>query len=134
MKEEILNFSPSKYHSWLKDQFNFGNNLNLHKRLVEILDKYSNEILDVIISDKDEFVKQVKHSRNYYTHYSKDGKKKALKGSELFYLSEKLKLQLVCAFLMEIGFTKEQLSQSLDRVKWRLFNHLADWKSEENKK
>lgn len=134
MKEEILNSSPSKYHAWLKDQFNFGNNLNLHKRLVEILDKYSNEILDVIISDKDEFVKQVKHSRNYYTHYSKDGKKKALKGSELFYLSEKLKLQLVCAFLMEIGFTKEQLSESLKRVKWRLFNHLADWKSEENKK
>lgn len=134
MKEEILKSSPPKYHTWLNDQFNFGNNLNLHKRLTEILDKYSNEILDVIISDKNEFVKHVKHSRNYYTHYSKDGKKKALKGSELFYLSEKLKLQLVCAFLMEIGFTKDQLSKSLDRVKWRLFNHLADWRTEENKK
>lgn len=131
MKNKILKSTPSKYHPWLKEQFNFGNNLNLHRRLSEILDRYSNDILDVIISDKEEFVKQVKHSRNYYTHYSENGKKKALKGSELFYLSEKLKLQLVCAFLMEIGFTKEQLSKSLDKVKWRLFNHLADWKSYE---
>ncbi|MDN4165864.1 hypothetical protein QWY31_10135 [Cytophagales bacterium LB-30] len=131
MKKEVLESTPSKYHPWLKEQFNFGNNLNLHRRLSEILGRYSNDILDVIISDKEEFVKRVKHSRNYYTHYSKDGKKKALKGSELFYLSEKLKLQLVCAFLMEIGFTKDQLSKSLDKVKWRLFNHLVDWKSEE---
>jgi hypothetical protein len=131
MKDEILKLTPSKYHNWLKDQFNFGNNLTLHTRLTEIVDKYSNDVLDKIISNKEVFVKQVKYSRNYYTHYSKDGAKKSLKGSELFYLSEKLKLQLVCAFLMEIGFTKEQMSMSLDRVKWRLFNHLADWRKEQ---
>lgn len=127
MKGEILELTPPKYHKWLNDQFNFGNNLTLHSRLTEIVDKYSNNILDVIISDKEEFVKQVKYSRNYYTHYSKNGKKKALEGSELYILSEKLKLQLVCAILMEIGFTKEQLSISLEKVKWRLFNNLADW-------
>ncbi len=129
MKEEILKLAPSKYYGWLNEQFNFGNNLNLHRRLTEIVDKYSNDILDIIIPDKDQFVKQVKNTRNYYTHYSKDGKKKALKGSELFYLSEKLKLQLVCAFLMEVGFSKKQLSEFLDSVKWRLFNHLVDWKN-----
>lgn len=130
MKEHILNLTPSKYHKWLKDQFNFGNNLNLHLRLEELVKKYTNDILDKIIPDKETFVKQVKHSRNYYTHYSSKSKKNALKGSELFYLSERLKILLVCAFLVEIGFDTELISTNLDKVKWRLFNHLADWRTE----
>ncbi|TRZ66042.1 hypothetical protein D4R20_01135 [bacterium] len=130
MKDEILKLTPEKYHGWLKDQFNFGNNLNLHARLTEITEKYSNDILDKILGDKKRFVLNVKYSRNYYTHYSSDGKKKALKGLDLFYLSEKLKILLICSFLMEIGFQKEELTASLENVKWRLFNHLANWKEE----
>lgn len=118
MKDEILKLTPSKYHSWLKDQFIFGNNLNLHARLTEITEKYSNDILNKIIPDKELFVQQVKHSRNYYTHYSSDGKKKALKGGDLFYLSDRLKILLVCAFLIEVGFDKKLLSNCLDNVKW----------------
>ncbi len=128
MKEEILKLTPSKYHGWLKDQFNFGNNLNLHSRLSEITEKYSNNILNRIIPDKKLFVKQVKHSRNYYTHYSSNGKKNALKGGDLFFLSERLKILLVCSFLMEIGFSKEELSNFLDNVKWTMFNHLVNWR------
>jgi len=130
MKKEILSCTDPKHHKWLNDQFNFGNNLNLHIRLSEITEKYSNDILDKIIKDKEAFVKQVKHSRNYYTHYSSGSKKNALKGSELFYLSEKLKLLLVCSFLMEVGITKDELSNSLENVKWTLFNHLTNWKKE----
>jgi hypothetical protein len=131
MKEEILNATPTKYHKWLNDQFNFGNNLNLHARLTELTQKYSNKILDKILGDKTKFVLNVKHSRNYYTHYSKKGKKKALKGGELYYLSERLKILLVCSFLIEIGFDKDKLSSLLDNVKWQLFNHLANWRDKE---
>jgi len=128
MKEDILNATSSKYHKWLNDQFSFGNNLYLHDRLSELVEKYSNEIIKKIIDNKETFVKQVKHSRNYYTHYSSKGKKNALKGKDLFYLTEKLKVLLVCAFLIEVGFTKEKLTKLLDNVKWKFFNHLADWK------
>jgi len=131
MKEEILKVTATEYHSWLNDQFNFGNNLNLHVRLTELTNSYSNKILDKILGDKTEFVLNVKYSRNYYTHYSKDGKKKALKGGELFYLSERLKILLVCSFLIEVGLDKVLLSSSLDNVKWRLFNHLANWRDDE---
>ncbi|MBP0905323.1 HEPN domain-containing protein [Mariniflexile gromovii] len=127
MKKEILKTTDYKYHKWLNEQFNFGNNLNLHLRLKEITEKYSNDVIDEIISDKDEFIFQVKHSRNYYTHYSNSSKRNALKESDLNYLSEKLKLLLVCAFLMESGFKKKELSTLLDNVKWILFNHLANW-------
>lgn len=131
MKEDILKVVSHEYHSWLNDQFNFGNNLNLHSRLTELTEKYSNKILDKILSDKTQFVLNVKNSRNYYTHYSKDGEKKALKGSELFYLSERLKILLVCSFLIEVGFDKDKLSLHLDNIKWKLFNHLANWRDNE---
>lgn len=131
MKEEILKVVSEDYHSWLNDQFNFGNNLNLHTRLTELSEKYSNQILDKILGDKTQFVLKVKNSRNYYTHYSKESVKKALKGSELFYLSEKLKILLVCSFLIEIGFDRNNLSIYLDKIKWKLFSHLANWRDEE---
>jgi hypothetical protein len=128
MKEDIFKVVDSDYHPWLNEQFNFGNNLNLHSRLVDLTNKYSNKILDNILGDKTDFVLKVKNSRNYYTHYSSAAKKKALKGGELFYLSERLKILLVCSFLIEIGLDKDVLSSSLDYQKWRLFNHLANWR------
>jgi hypothetical protein len=127
MGKEIYSLVPKDYHNWLKDQFNFGNNLNLHARLTEIVSKYSNEVLDKILGDKELFVKQVKWSRNYYTHYSSSGKKQALKGQELFYLTEKLKIVLVCAFLIEVGFDNEKLKSLLEQNKHRFFNHLVKW-------
>lgn len=127
MKNEILSATPSTYHKWLNEQFNFGNNLNLHNRLSELVDKYSNPIIDKMILDKDLFIKQIKNSRNYYTHFSKSLEKKALKGSELYHLTKKLQVLLVCAFLMESGVSQTILKQSLDRLKYRYFYHLANW-------
>lgn len=129
MKRDIMEVAPNKYHAWLNEQFSFGNNLNLEQRLREIVARYSNNAIDKIIGDKEKFVKQVKWSRNYYTHYSESGKKNALEGSDLFYLSEKLKILLVCAFLMEIGFDKNEIEEQMDWLKFKLFSHLADWKT-----
>lgn len=127
MKKDIMGLVPPKYHLWLKNQFNFGNNLNLHDRLIEILDRYSNPTLDRMIPDKDLFIKQIKDSRNYYTHYSKSLEKKALKGNDLYKLSQRIKILLTCAFLMECGFDSKELETALNRVKHRYFYYLADW-------
>ena len=127
MKERIYATAPEEYRGWLKDQFNWGNSLNLQTRLTEMVSKYSNKVLDKIIGDKQLFVKQVKWSRNYYTHYSSGGEKNALKGQELFFLTEKLKILLVCAFLLEVGFSKEKLEKLLEQNKYRFFNHLVKW-------
>jgi len=128
MEKDILTMTLGKYNDWLKDQFSWGNSLRLHTRLTELTEKYANPILDRILGEKEKFVLDVKRSRNYYTHYSNDGKKHALKGSDLFYLSERMKILLVCGFLMEIGLTKEELSKSMNDLKWKLFSHLANWK------
>lgn len=125
MKKNILLATPEKYHSWLRDQFNFGNNLNLEARLIELVNKYNNDLIDEVISNKIEFVKQVKHSRNYYTHYSSNLKKNALEGVELMGLTDKLKMLLVLAFLHEIGIPKEQISEFFENARWQIFQHLT---------
>ncbi|KIC62582.1 ApeA N-terminal domain 1-containing protein [Chryseobacterium taiwanense] len=125
MKNEILSKVDSKYHTWLKDQFNFGNHLNLQTRLEELLTFCSCDMIDKIIGNKNEFIKNVKNSRNYYTHYSLSLKKKAIKGSELFYLTQKLKIILVSAFLIELGFDKNILNQILEEKEHRFFHFLT---------
>lgn len=121
MKADILSSVDKKHHDWLNEQFNFGNSLNLHARLTEITHKASFPLLDDILGDKEQFVKQVKWSRNYYTHYSASGKKNALKDAELFYLSEKLKILLLCKILIDIGISKATLQNNLERNKYKLF-------------
>lgn len=125
MKKNILLSTPIKYHYWLENQFIFGNNLNLETRLIELVDKYNNDLIDEIISDKMEFVKQVKYSRNYYTHYSSNLKKKALKSFELMRLTDKLKMLLVSAFLHEIGIPKKQISEFFENSRWYIFQQLT---------
>ena len=124
MQSEILRLTPNNYHYWLNDQFNFGNSLNLQTRLTELCEKYSNKVLDELIGDKELFTKQVKHSRNYYTHYSPSSKKNALKGYDLYILSEKLKAILVSAILIETGFDSKKLEEYYSNVKWLFFNHI----------
>lgn len=126
MKEEIYTAVPKKHHEWLREQFNFGNNLNLHARLKDMVSKYSNGSLDKAIGDKDSFVNQVKHSRNYYTHYSKGSEKHALKEQPLFFLTEKIKILLVCAFLIEAGFDKKKLESLLESNERRFIRHLIN--------
>lgn len=125
MKSEIREKVPTKYHNWLNEQFAFGNHLNLDTRLNELVDKYSNSLIDQIIKDKKVFIKQVKDSRNYYTHYSSDMKKKALEDIELMRLTEKLKMLLVSAFLHEIGLQKDKISELFENAKYQLFEHLT---------
>jgi hypothetical protein len=120
MKKVILAATPSKYHSWLKEQFSFGNNLTLLARLEEVLSEYSNATVDAMIGDKTLFVKQVRDSRNYYTHYSV-GKKNVLKGSPLLHLTLKLKAILVAAILIESGFDAERVAMFMDEKKHRYF-------------
>ena len=105
--------------------------INLQTRLEKIVSdlekkvsEHSNTILNRIIENKDLFVKQIKWSRNYYTHYSLEDKKRALQGKDLFYLSEKLKIVLVCALLVEVGFSKNEIEMVLEQY-WRRYTYLV---------
>jgi len=63
----------------------------LKDRIAELQNIYSNNFLDKIIKEKEQFAVNWIDSRNYYTHYNLNTKNKALKGADLFYLYQKMK-------------------------------------------
>jgi hypothetical protein len=87
---------------WIKPYIK--NDLYLDIRLSEIIEKYCNDTLLKYIGDVDSFKRDIKNSRNYYTHFNPSLKNKALKGNELLDLYTKLRLLLISAFLIESGF------------------------------
>lgn len=121
---EILETVISDHKSWLKERLNFANEPTLHKRLEELLKENHNKTLSKMIIDRDQFIRDVKNSRNFYTHYDKRLEKKAIKGNELYLLTEKLRTLLICVLLNEMGFTKNKIESIFLRNEWRFFNHL----------
>lgn len=124
--DKILESVNPEYKQWLQERLNFSNEPTLHMRLEEIIDGSRNETLDKLISDKVQFIRDVKNSRNYYTHFDKRLENKALKGNQLFYLTEKLKVLLSVTVLQEIGIENIKVEFLLQKNEWRLFNHLIE--------
>lgn len=119
-KEKMLGALLTGEHEWLNSQLN--NHLHLDTRLTELVENYSNPYLNKFIGESTLFVRQVKLSRNYYTHYSPEGQKKALVGAELIELLEKLQILLISAFLIEIGFDRLKLEEMFENKASRVFN------------
>jgi len=94
---------------WIKPYIK--NDLYLDIRLSEIIEKYCNDILLSYIGDIESFKRDIKNSRNYYTHFNPTLKNKALKGYELLDLYTKLRMLLISAFLIEAGFEKDTLTK-----------------------
>ena len=121
---EIVETTSAEHKDWLKGRLHFSNEPTLHARLDELIEELSNNTVKKIITDKEAFIKEVKNSRNYYTHYDKSTERKAKKGAELFTLTEKLKVVLVCAVLKQTGFSADQIEALFDRNEFKFFNHI----------
>lgn len=126
--KEILSSVPPGHSDWLKTKLEFSNELSLQERLVELANDVPAVVGKLLFKPSpDEFIKMVKRSRNFYTHYSKSLEKKALKGGELFILTERLKIFLICLVLKEIGFTQEEITKIILRKGVALFNHIIKY-------
>ena len=126
MVDEIINSVDNSNKAWLKERLNFSNEPSLHSRLLELLNSFSIETIDKIVNDTEQFIKDTKNSRNYYTHYDQILHKKALKTGKLFTLTEKLKIILITVILLETGFSEEQIGNLFKRNEYRFFNHIIE--------
>ena len=100
------------------------NDLTLHQRLNSMLEEVRNPFLDKVIYEN--FVEDVKNTRNYHTHLNPRLEERAKKNAEeLFMLTRRLKLVLVAAILQEIGLPQDQISELLARNEHRLFYYLV---------
>jgi hypothetical protein len=126
MVEEIVKSIHNSNKVWLKERLSFSNEPSLHSRLLELLNSFSIETIDKIVIDKEQFIKDTKNSRNYFTHYDEILEKKALKSGKLFTLTEKLKIILITVILLETGFSEAQIGKLFKRNEYRFFNHLIE--------
>ena len=126
--KQILNNTPDKYREWLKEKLKYSNEPSLRKRIKEIYDMLKNigYVTDLIPKKKD-FVDDVVNTRNYFVHYDQSLKNKALKGTELYRLIQKLKVLVEICLLKEIGF----LDTGIDNIYRQ--NRKYKWLIEETK-
>ena len=109
---------------WLKKDW-FAKNRTGFKGLInEIIEYLPQKLRDTILDGEIDFAGRIRDNRNYYTHYSDKYKAKAISLSELFILSEKLKIILMVAVLKEISFTNEQLEKIIFTKGLFRFNHI----------
>lgn len=125
-KHVILESVPQSYREWLGNKLSFGNEPSLQERLIELLDLDKFEFLEDLIPDKSDFIKKVKNSRNFYTHYDTSLEKKALKGAQLFYITLKLRIVLIIHLLILLGFNKEKINGILKIIKDYHHNYLIE--------
>lgn len=118
IKESILD---KEICGWVSNQL--YNGLSLDARLRALFLNYSIPaiILDYI-GDLDLFIKQLKSSRNYYTHYNPKEKDKALHGSDLVELYKKMQLLLISVILLEVGFEERLLNNFFTYKASRVFH------------
>ncbi len=120
-KEAIIATVPEIYKDEIREMLHFSNEPKYKQRLEEVIAEVTNKILDhTFLKDKDQFIKNVKDNRNYYTHYDKSLSKKAFKAVDLYEISKKLRMVLIFLILSETGFTNDQIADLYKRAKANL--------------
>ncbi|MGG6295196.1 HEPN domain-containing protein [Leptolyngbya sp. AN02str] len=110
----IVNNASEGDKEWLKQKLAFSNEPSLKERLVYLV-KETREIIAPLVNDEEPFIKQVRDTRNYLTHYDKSLQKKAVKGGALYWLTYTLEILLQTCFLKELGFSSEQCVALFDK-------------------
>ena len=122
--KDICNNVPEKHQNWLKQKLAFSNEPSLKERIEELLRIFNNNVLKKIIKEENIFFNNIRDNRNYYTHYNPDLQNKVLKGGELYYLTERMKVLLTCCILEKMNIDKNIVEKILERYDYRLVYHL----------
>lgn len=122
----IIESAPEDLKNWVKSQISKPSKHFYDTRLKYLLKEFSNSELNNMIGDHQTFVKDVSVSRNYYTHHNRDLEKIAAQGVDLILLYEKLRLLLLCSFLIESGFNKPLLEKLIKEKSYNVFRYLRN--------
>jgi hypothetical protein len=112
-RDAVLENTPDEHRPWLREVLNFSNEPRLTRRL-QTLAGESARVLDWDEERQESFVKMVRDTRHYLTHYDPKGAKKAAKGDRLYWLSERLLFMLSAVILMHVGVPPKTIRAGLD--------------------
>lgn len=118
--KQILTNTPDKYRNWLKEKLTYSNEPSLGKRIKEIYGMLKNigYVTDLIPKKKD-FVYKVVNTRHYFVHYDQSLEDKALKGTDLYWFIQKLKVLVEICLLKEIGFLDTEIDNIFQQRKYK---------------
>lgn len=104
--DEILACVPKQHKEYVKRKLEY-NGMTLNDRIIELIEMCPAELLSTFVTNSEEFLKSVKDTRNYYTHYGKGNKTHIATGKDLYELSKQLRILLMSIIFREIGLPQE---------------------------
>lgn len=107
----------------IREKLEYAYEPSLRIRLKDLISEMDEEIVNVFFKGKTsvkKFINKVTIARNYYTHFSENLKKSAVKGADLIYLSKKTNLFLEILLLIEIGLSIDTIKNLLDRYYYKI--------------
>lgn len=113
----IVDRAPEQHREGLRSKLDFSNERVLKDRLEELINDNFVTIADLLVKDKTEFIKDLRNTRNYFTHYNSKGEKKAAKGDELVRLTGRAMLLLQSCLLHELRFSIHEIESMIKKNK-----------------
>ncbi len=124
LKKNVLGHIPAEKQDFVKGLLQNGNSVSFNTRLCELVACCPAAIKNIFIPDADAFIKEIRDSRNYYTHYTLAGKKHVKHNYELMQLTNRVQFLLVIVLLLHVGVNEELLIRLVENQNYR-FGQLA---------
>lgn len=103
----------------------YGGDVSLLIRLRDMISKLPAKVKDALLGNEINFEERVKDNRNFYTHHSVNKTSFVPASlSELFLLSEKLKIILIVLIMKELGFSDSTTEEIIIKKGAIRFNHV----------
>ena len=122
--EQIFDLCLPEHRDWLKERISYKNEPDLDYRLTNLFKEIDTSLIKYLFKNERDIILDSKYSRNYYTHYGKELEKKVLRGKELYYLTERLKIFLLILLLQETEIGKDKVNIIVKDASIFLFNNL----------
>jgi len=102
----IIETCPQEYKDWLRQIISWSNRKTLQQKLEELISQYPDPVINMH-GNIENFIKEVKQTRNFLTHYDPSIEDKAIKGGQLKGLTISLGFLLEALLCLEMGMDKE---------------------------
>ena len=115
----LIEHCPEEKHDWLRRRLEYPDDVNLLKRIKELINPFFKEIIGI---KRSKLARKISVTRNYLTHYNPDLESEAAKGGDLYVLCLKMELLFELHFLELMGFTPEKIKSIADncpKLRWK---------------
>lgn len=106
---------PPKVREAIALKFNYLNSATLAERLEGLLNASPETVLDLVIRERDRFRNAAKWTRNYYTHYLEEDRRRAAHGVALVNLTDQARWLVAGLLLKRLGLPGAQVEAILRR-------------------